>query len=189
MVRASSQSVGTGRDPKVAVGGTYHFVVNASEEHTANTGNACIRLEVEVQDGTIADQSGKTMKFQDFYPAAPAFFDLAAALGLTDTITGETFTPAMLKQMRDDLKAGKPQTREYDFNAVECQGRQFFANVVPDKGQDGKVKDYPRIGMNIFSVVDERAAKIPKNQALINDLLGVASGEVAGGLAPGSALD
>lgn len=182
MVRASSENVGTGRDPKVALG-TYHFVVNAAEEHTAKTGNACIRLEVEVQDGTVKDQQGKTMKYQDFYPKAATFFDLAAALGLTDQLTGETFTPAMLAQMRADIKAGKKSDREYDFDAAECVGRQFFANVVTEKDQDGKVKDFPRIGMNIFSVVDERAKGIPCNQGLIDDLLGVGADNSGSGSA------
>lgn len=187
MVRASYESVGSGRDPKVALG-TYHFVVNAAEEHTSTKGNSCIRLEVEVLDGTVPDQQGKTMKYQDFYPKAPTFFDLAAALGLTDQTTGHAFTPAMLKQMRDEAKAtGKPPAGNCDFSAAECVGRQFFANVVTEKDQDGKVKDFPRIGMNIFSVVDEKAASVPKNQAMIDQLLG--GGEPVGGLSGANAYD
>lgn len=191
MVRASSQNVGTGGSGKVAVGGKYLFIINGAEEHTAKTGNVAIRLEVEVLAGTIPEQEGKTMKMQDFYPNSPAFFDLAAALGLTDQITGQVFTLAMLKQMRDDAKAKKASDVEYDFSADECAGRMFFANVVPERGQDGKPKEdgWPRIGMEIYSIVDERAKNIPANEAMIAEVLGMTRAEffaqMGGGAAAG----
>lgn len=174
MVRASSQNVGTGRDPKVATGGKYHFIINKAEEHTAGTGNVAIRLEVEVLAGNIADQDGKTMQYQDFYPDGAGFFDLAAALGLTDALTGQAFTPAMLKQMRDDIKAGKQVATDYDFSAAECEGRQFFANVVPNK-KDGKVdpNGWPRLGLEIMSIVDPRTKAIPAREDLIESLIGM----------------
>lgn len=181
MVRASSQNVGTGRNPKVAVGGKYLFVVNSAEEHTAGTGNVAIRLEVEVLSGTIAEQDGKTMKMQDFYPNAPTFFDLAAALSLTDNLTGQPFTPAMLKQMRDDLKAGKTVNTDYDFDPAQCVGGMFFANVVPEQDRETKKPKpdgWPRIGMEIYSVADIRAKSIPANEAIITEYLGMSRQEL-----------
>jgi len=176
MVRGSSEHVGTGSTGKVEVGGVYQFIVNSGTEHTAKSGNVGIRLEVEVLAGTIDGQVGKKMKNQDFWPQGQTFYDLAAALGLTNHANGQIFTPEQLAQDRADKKAGKPDV-DYDFDPAECAGRQFFANVVPelDENKKPKADGWPRLGMNIFSIADERVAKIPanhKNQAMIDEVLG-----------------
>lgn len=176
MVRGSSEHVGTGSTGKVEVNGVYHFIVNSGVEHTAKSGNVGIRLEVEVLAGTIEGQVGKKMKNQDFWPQGQTFYDLAAALGLTNHANGQIFTPAQLEQDRADKKAGKAEV-EYDFDPAECEGRQFFANVVPelDENKKPKADGWPRIGMNIFSIADPRVAKMPanhKNQVMIDEVLG-----------------
>lgn len=178
MVRASSSNVGTGSSGKVAVGGTYHFIVNSGAEHTAKSGNVGIRLEVEVLGGTIEGQVGKKMKNQDFWPQGQTFYDLAAALGLTDHVSGEVFTPEKLAQARADKKANKGVEVEYDFDPAEAEGRQFFANVVPELDENKKPKEdgWPRIGFEIFSIADERASKIAgRNQSMIDEVLGTTS--------------
>jgi len=183
MVRANSQDVGTGGKGKVAIGGKYHAIVTGAEEHTAKTGNVSIRLTVEILAGTIAEQEGKTMKNQDFYPTGSTFFDMAAALNLTDTISGQTFTPAMLKQMRDDKKAKRESDTEYDFSADECVGRQFFIDTAPelDENKKPKVDGWPRIGFFIRSIVDPETKNIPANEDLIADVLGMSRAEFFGG--------
>lgn len=188
MVRASSENVGAGGKGKVAIGGKYHAIIVGAEEHTAKTGNVAIRLTVEILNGTIPEQEGKTMKMQDFYPAGSTFFDMAAALNLTDAISGQTFTPAMLQQIRDDKKAKRENKTEYDFSADECVGRQFFIDTAPelDENKKPKADGWPRIGFFIRSIVDPETKNIPANEDLIADVLGMSRAEFFGGGAQGA---
>lgn len=169
-MKISSEGLGNGGDRKVAHG-KYHMIVNNAAVATYENKDVGFELEVEILDGTVPEQSGKTMKFQTFRFDWDSFFDLAAALGVTNHATGEAFTTEQLKADRAAKKAGKPLP-DYDFDPAEYAGLQFFADVVPEKKKDGTVKDFPRIGHFIVSIADERAKDIPRNQQMIDEVLG-----------------
>lgn len=176
MVRASSEKLGTGGDKKVAYG-DYHMLVNGSKPWVYDNNEIGFELTVEVLNGTVPDQGGKEMQYQTFHVEWDSFFDLCAALNLTDQATGTTITPQMLQHLRDEKKAGKKVEFSWDFDAAECVGRQFFGDVVADKKKDGTVKDFPRIGRKIYSIADKRTAKIPASEEMITAALGMTRAE------------
>jgi len=180
MVRASSEKLGNGGDKKVAHG-EYHFLVNESKPWVYDNNEIGFELVVEVQDGTVPDQGGKQMQFQTFHVEWDSFFDLCAALNLTDQATGTTITPELLQHLREEKKAGKKVEFSWDFDPAECVARQFFGDVVADKKRDGTVKDFPRIGRKIYSIADKRTAKIPANEEMITAALGMTRAEFFGG--------
>ena len=186
MVRASSQGIGDGSSGKVALG-KYHMIVNEAKADVYNGEEVGFDLTVEILGGTVADQENKVMKFQTFRADWDSFWDLVAALGLTDKVSGEAFTMARLQAHREAKKAGKAVDFDCDFDPEECVGRQFFADVVTEKKKDGTVKAFPRIGREIYSVTDDRAKDIPRNQDMIDELLGITAGSRESG--GGSARD
>ena len=181
MARMSSDSIGgTKCEP-----GKYHLMVNASEECTSKKNTEGFKVEVEVLAGNVAGQEHK--KVSSFL-YAPVLWDFAAAVGMVNHVTGEAFTPAMLAEMRDPKNKG--QKIDVEFRASDAVGCQFIAEIVPEYLEDKKTikpDGWPRIGFFVCSVVDDRAKDVPKDQAMIDQLMGVS--EPTGGLAGAQAYD
>lgn len=169
MVRISGEAAGEGS--KKVVPGWFHLLIEEIETKVAQqTGNPYPEARLTVLAGTVEGQEGKEMKYQKF--PGGKFFSLAAAIGLTDAITGQPFTPAELHKVRAAIKA-KQAVQEYDFEPAEGVGRQFVAQVVMPKD---KPDGFPEVGFEIYSVADPEVVHVPKDlQALA--MMGVTVGE------------
>lgn len=133
--------------------GDYVFAVTECEAVTAkSTGNEGFQLAVEIIDGSVAGQEGKELKFQNFYGAK--LFKLAAALCLTNNVTGKPFTPSDHDKLLDDIKNKRP-VGEFDFEPQEALNRQFCCDVVlGQEKKEGKNagKRFPELGFNVRPV-------------------------------------
>lgn len=186
MVRASmsSESDGSNRvEP-----GLYHGVINAcevcsyEEEKTDRKTKAVtkvthygIQLEVEILAGSVPDQVGKVMQFQNFYHKR--LFKIAAAINLTDRVSGQPFTRQKLDKMEADIAAGVA-VADTDFDETEASGRQFRFNVEMGKPKkSGKYigQSFPQIGDRILGVLDPEGNDIPVDQAMVNLVIGDAA--------------
>lgn len=180
MVRSSGESVGTGGG--LLKPGRYMFQVEACNAHTAKSGNEGFHYEATAISGTeeVPGGNGKTLRY--CYASGEGLRVFAAALWLTDKVSGEIYTPEKLKQDREDRAAGKT-VADCDFDEAEAEGRFFCANVVLDKPKDGV--QYPKIGFEIMSPLDPAAKDIPKDPDVMAELAGQPVGAAGNGAPKG----
>lgn len=153
MVRASGTTAGKGEFKL----GRYFLVVEECIAVTAkSTGNEGFQVVAKI-DGGEAD--GKEFKYQNFY--APKLFDFAAALLLTDTLSGTPFTAERLNQMRKDLQA-KREVADCDFDPDEANGRAFVAEIVMGKPRESDGNRYPEIGFKLWNPCDPEVKDVEK---------------------------
>ena len=186
MVRASGESIGTGGGRLAA--GKCHLLVTKAEEHTAKSGNTGIRLELEVLGHVVEGQEQKTMKYQDLYGGR--MFDFAAAVGLTDHITGEVFTPtklAAMRAMQKENEAAKKANKnpphvipDADFDPGEAENRTFCGEIKYPKPTNEKPDPWPELGFWMVSPYDPEAKDVPKDARYVGETVGAGTSAPSG---------
>lgn len=181
MVRASGDSIGEGS--KKVEPGYAHLVIDECEAKQAKSGNYYFACTLTILAHSVPGQEGKVMKFQNF--GGGKWFSLAAAIGLTDAITGKPFTRARLDEMRKS-KAAKQAVPDCDFEPSEAVGRHFMAEIIIPKDENKQPKEYAEVGFDVFSVVDPEAHTWPKDAAAMAQIGLNVDGTPLGSVAPAS---
>lgn len=142
--------------------GDYRFLVATCDKDSYGEGEdkedgfVC---SVQVLSGSVAGQEGKELNYERFYNKR--LFMLAAALGLTNTVTGKVFTKADYDQLLKDHEEGK-QIGEFNFEPEEAVNREFYCDVKLGKAKTSGSnvgKRFPQLGWNLRSIpIDEPAA-------------------------------
>ena len=184
MVRASGESIGTGGGGRLE-NGTYHLLITHAEECKSTTSASVgIMVELEVLAGTVHGMAGKTLKYQRFWNGR--MFNLAAAAGLVDHITGEIFTPTKLaafekmqKENEEAKEAGKPMPHaipDGDFDPAEAIGRTVIGEVKRPAATKEKPDPFAEVNpFTLKSPFDPSVKDVPKDAQYLGEVGAAAS--------------